>query len=68
MYEKKDLRVLQIIQKAREFSDPDLLNENLLAQLVNTPLKPIKNKNKQKIIQSLNELIKAKEKALLSNK
>ncbi|MCW1523680.1 hypothetical protein OLR56_07515, partial [Campylobacter jejuni] len=27
MYERKDLRVLKIIQKAREFGDGDLLNE-----------------------------------------
>ena len=30
---QKDLRILQIIQKAREFADTDLQNEDLLASV-----------------------------------
>ncbi|CDG57136.1 TPA: hypothetical protein SG266_000466 [Campylobacter coli] len=67
MYEKKDLRVLKIIQKAREFGDGDLLNEILVNQLVNAEFKEIENKEREELIALLNSLIEAKDKALLSN-
>ncbi|HEP7851546.1 TPA: hypothetical protein ACUVM3_001277 [Campylobacter coli] len=67
MYEKKDLRVLKIIQKAREFGDGDLLNEALVNQLVNAEFKEIENKEREELIALLNSLIEAKDKALLSN-
>ncbi|EAI2440064.1 hypothetical protein E2K46_05975 [Campylobacter coli] len=67
MYEKKDLRVLKIIQKAREFGDGDLLNEALVNQLVNTEFKEIESKEREELIALLNSLIEAKDKALLSN-
>lgn len=68
MYEKKDLRVLKIMQKAREFADTDLLNEALVNQLVNTEFKNIEAKEQEELVKVLNSLINAKEKALLSNK
>ncbi|EAI0689920.1 hypothetical protein E0371_01345 [Campylobacter coli] len=67
MYEKKDLRVLKIIQKAREFGDGDLLNEILVNQLVNIEFKEIESKEREELIALLNSLIEAKDKALLSN-
>ncbi|HED6851085.1 TPA: hypothetical protein SHD90_000389 [Campylobacter coli] len=67
MYEKKDLRVLKIIQKAREFGDGDLLNEILVNQLVNAEFKEIESKEREELITLLNSLIEAKDKALLSN-
>ncbi|HAN0650167.1 TPA: hypothetical protein R5051_000029 [Campylobacter coli] len=67
MYEKKDLRVLKIIQKAREFGDGDLLNEALVNQLVNAEFKEIESKEREELIALLNSLIEAKNKALLSN-
>ncbi|HEF9792410.1 TPA: hypothetical protein SB158_001274 [Campylobacter coli] len=67
MYEKKDLRVLKIIQKAREFGDGDLLNEALVNQLVNAEFKEIESKEREELIAFLNSLIEAKDKALLSN-
>ncbi|EAH9529533.1 hypothetical protein OCH95_001018 [Campylobacter coli] len=67
MYEKKDLRVLKIIQKAREFGDGDLLNEALVNQLVNAEFKEIESKEREGLIVLLNSLIEAKDKALLSN-
>ncbi|EAI4186242.1 hypothetical protein AV785_05950 [Campylobacter coli] len=67
MHEKKDLRVLKIIQKAREFGDGDLLNEALVNQLVNAEFKEIESKEREELIALLNSLIEAKDKALLSN-
>ncbi|EDJ9986816.1 hypothetical protein GFO93_05305 [Campylobacter coli] len=67
MYEKKDLRVLKIIQKAREFGNGDLLNEALVNQLVNAEFKEIESKEREGLIALLNSLIEAKDKALLSN-
>ncbi|EAI5930586.1 hypothetical protein CK594_00155 [Campylobacter coli] len=67
MYEKKDLRVLKIIQKAREFGDGDLLNEILVNQLANAEFKEIESKEREELIALLNSLIEAKDKALLSN-
>ncbi len=67
MYEKNDLRVLKIIQTAREFGDGDLLNEALVNQLVNAEFKEIESKEREELIALLNSLIEAKDKALLSN-
>ncbi|HEB9342685.1 TPA: hypothetical protein RZK37_000960 [Campylobacter coli] len=67
MYEKKDLRVLKIIQKAREFGDADLLNEALVNQLVNAEFKEMESREREGLIILLNSLIEAKDKALLSN-
>lgn len=66
MYERKDLRVLKIIQKAREFGDGDLLNEALVKQLIDADLE-ISEKEKEELATLLNSLINAKDKALLSN-
>lgn len=67
MYERKDLRVLKIVQKAREFGDGDLLNEALVKQLVEGEFFEIESKEKEELIGLLNSLINAKDKALLSN-
>ncbi|GKY12566.1 hypothetical protein THJ046_09660 [Campylobacter jejuni] len=67
MYERKDLRVLKIIQKAREFSDGDLLNEALVKQLIDADFCEINEKEKEELATLLNSLINAKDKALLSN-
>lgn len=68
MYEKKDLRVLKILQKAREFGDADLLNENLVSQLINSDFAKLSLSEREQIAELLNSLISAKDKALLSNK
>ena len=68
MYEKKDLRVLKILQKAREFGDEDLLNENLLTQLINTQLCKLSLEEREEVVLILNSLIATKDEALLSNK
>ncbi|ARJ56890.1 hypothetical protein [Campylobacter cuniculorum] len=68
MYEKKDLRVLKILQKAREFGDEDLLNEDLLTQLINTQLCKLSLEEREEVVLILNSLIATKDKALLSNK
>ncbi|EAH6133067.1 hypothetical protein EKW15_02055 [Campylobacter jejuni] len=67
MYERKDLRVLKIIQKAREFGDGDLLNEVLVKQLIDADFCEISEKEKEELATLLNSLINAKDKALLSN-
>lgn len=67
MYERKDLRVLKIIQKAREFGDGDLLNESLVKQLIDADFCEINEKEKEELATLLNSLINAKDKALLSN-
>ncbi|HDZ5065357.1 TPA: hypothetical protein RTH03_001187 [Campylobacter jejuni] len=67
MYERKDLRVLKIIQKAREFGDRDLLNEDLVKQLIDAEFFEINEKEKEELVTLLNSLINAKDKALLSN-
>ncbi|MBM0636661.1 hypothetical protein LNU06_03265 [Campylobacter sp. VicNov18] len=67
MYEKRDLRVLKIIQKAREFGDGDLLNEVLVSELIDANFLEIDNKEKEDLMMLLNSLINAKDKALLSN-
>lgn len=63
---QKDLRVLKILQKAREFNDSDLLNEDLLNNLINAEFKGISQEQKEQIAEFLNELIKSKDKATLS--
>jgi len=63
---QKDLRVLKILQKAREFNDSDLLNEDLLNNLINAEFKGISQGQKEQIAKFLNELIKSKDKATLS--
>ena len=63
---QKDLRVLKILQKAREFNDSDLLNEDLLNNLINAEFKGISQGQKEQIAEFLNELIKSKDKATLS--
>lgn len=63
---QKDLRVLKILQKAREFNDSDLLNEDLLNNLMNAEFKSISQGQKEQIAEFLNELIKSKDKATLS--
>ncbi|EAB5261759.1 hypothetical protein D9M17_05620, partial [Campylobacter jejuni] len=65
MYERKDLRVLKIIQKAREFGDGDLLNEVLVKQLIDADFCEISEKEKEELATLLNSLINAKDKALL---
>lgn len=67
MYEKKDIRTIQILQKAREFADSDLLNEDLLNQLLNANFQEASTAEKEKIIAILNSVINAKNKARLSN-
>ncbi|EAJ8248864.1 hypothetical protein KCA38_000142 [Campylobacter jejuni] len=67
MYKRKDLRVLKIIQKAREFGDGDLLNEALVKQLIDADFCEISEKEKEELATLLNSLINAKDKALLSN-
>ncbi|ELH9758429.1 hypothetical protein RQZ56_001193 [Campylobacter jejuni] len=67
MYERKDLRVLKIIQKVREFGDGDLLNEALVKQLIDADFCEINEKEKEELATLLNSLINAKDKALLSN-
>ncbi|ELZ6313840.1 hypothetical protein UXW67_000338 [Campylobacter jejuni] len=67
MYERKDLKVLKIIQKAREFGDGDLLNETLVKQLIDADFCEISEKEKEELATLLNSLINAKDKALLSN-
>lgn len=67
MYEKKDIRTIQILQKAREFADSDLLNEDLLNQLLNANFQEASTAEKEKIITILNSVINAKNKARLSN-
>ena len=63
---QKDLKVLKILQKAREFNDSDLLNEDLLNNLINAEFKGISQGQKEQIAEFLNELIKSKDKAMLS--
>lgn len=69
MYKQiKDIRILKILQKAREFGDLDLSNEYLIENFLNANLNQINQEEKNKIINSLNNLISSKEKAMLSNK
>lgn len=62
----KDLKVLKIVQKAREFGDTDLLNEELLKNLINAEFKGISQREREQIAEFLNVLIESKDKATLS--
>ncbi|MBK1971008.1 hypothetical protein JG676_01965 [Campylobacter sp. 2018MI35] len=66
MYNRKDLRVLKIIQKAREFGDNDLLNENLVEILINSKMNNLSQNDKKEFIKILNSIVEIKEKAHLS--
>lgn len=63
---KKDLRILKIIQKAREFGDSDLLNENLVEILINSKINSLNQSDKNEFIKILNSIVEIKEKAHLS--
>ncbi len=63
---QKDLRILQIIQKAREFADMDLQNEDLLASLLNADLPSLAQDEKEQICAILEKLVECKDKANLS--
>lgn len=62
----KDIRVLKILQKAREFSDGDLLNEELLTRLIEAEFQNVSQAQKEHIAELLNALIESKDKATLS--
>lgn len=62
----KDIRVLKILQKAREFSDGDLLNEELLTRLIEAEFQNVSQAQKEHIAELLNTLIESKDKATLS--
>lgn len=63
---QNDLKVLKIVQKARELADGDLLNEQLVQSLINTDFKELNAEQKAKITELLNALVESKEKAMLS--
>ena len=63
---QKDLRVLQIIQKAREFNEGDLLNEELVQSLIKSEIQALSDDEREKISKIINELIESKNKATLS--
>ena len=63
---QKDLRVLQIIQKAREFNEGDLLNEELVQGLIKSEIQALSDNDREKISKIINELIESKNKATLS--
>ncbi|WP_409513471.1 hypothetical protein [Campylobacter sp. MIT 97-5078] len=66
--QNKDLRVLKTIQKAREFSDFELSNEQLVSDLIKAELATLNIEQREYITSFLNQLIESKNKALLSNK
>ncbi|WP_300702915.1 hypothetical protein [uncultured Campylobacter sp.] len=66
MYEKKDLTLLKIIQKARQFNDTELSSEVLLKSLLAQNLSEIKDSEKAYITELLNNLVEAKKEASLS--
>lgn len=63
---QNDLKVIKIVQKARELADGDLLNEQLVQSLINTDFKELNAEQKAKITELLNALVESKEKAMLS--
>ena len=63
---QKDLRVLQIIQKAREFNEGDLLNEELVQSLIKSEIVGLSEDERERISKIINELIESKNKATLS--
>ena len=66
--QNKDLRVLKTIQKAREFSDFELSNEQFVSDLIKAELATLNIEQREHIASFLNQLIESKNKALLSNK
>lgn len=66
MYERKDLTLLKIIQKARQFNDTELSSEVLLKSLLAQNLSEIKDSEKAYITELLNSLVEAKKEASLS--
>lgn len=64
--EQNDLKILKIIQKAREFADKDLLNEHLIKSLLNAEFKELSREQKEQIAAFLNAIVESKEKAMLS--
>ncbi len=65
--EIKDLRVLKIMQKAKELNDKDLQNKALIATLLKANLSPLSANEKETLTRFLNDLIEAKKKAGLSS-
>ena len=63
---QKDLKILQIIQKAREFADTDLQNEDLLSSLLSADLPSLTQSEKEQICAILEKLVECKDKANLS--
>lgn len=63
---QNDLKVIKIVQKARELADGDLLNEQLVQSLINTDFKELNAEQKAQITELLNALVESKEKAMLS--
>lgn len=63
---QNDLKVIKIVQKARELADGDLLNEQLVQSLINTDFKGLNAEQKAQITELLNALVESKEKAMLS--
>ncbi|KAA6225447.1 MULTISPECIES: hypothetical protein [unclassified Campylobacter] len=66
MYETKDLKILKIIQKAREFADSDLLNEQFVSHLLQKDLSKLSSEEEDEIMRILNSIINSKDEALLS--
>lgn len=64
--DKNTLRAFQIVQKAKELGDGDLINEELVRSLMNHQVSELKGEEKAKIAELLNTLIDVKEKATLS--
>lgn len=65
--EIKDLRVLKIMQKAKELNDKDLQNKALIVTLLKANLSPLSANEKETLTRFLNDLIEAKKKAGLSS-
>ncbi|HEC1791462.1 TPA: hypothetical protein R1728_001341 [Campylobacter lari] len=68
MYEVKNLLTLKILQKAREFGDNDLSNEVLITQMLNHTSQTLNQNDTKNLNEFITTLIKAKEKAKMSNK
>ena len=66
MYEKKDLNLLKILQKARILGDSELSSEALLRSLLSAENTQINEEEKALITELLNTLVEAKKKASLS--
>ncbi len=66
MYEKKDLNLLKILQKARILGDSELSSEALLRSLLSVENTQINEEEKALITELLNTIVEAKNKASLS--